>query len=76
MVVKPQPTSGMVFNIVQIIEQILIQQPIPNGTIVTLNISILLRFARLNVFNPDAFLCGPSLEFMTGSFAGEGEILR
>ena len=61
MIIEPQPTGRRILNIVQAIEQVLIQQTVSHGAVVTLNIGVLLRFTRLNVFNLDAFLYGPRL---------------
>lgn len=46
------------------------------GGSVTLNISVLLQFTKLNIVNPDAFLLFPSLKLMAGKLYFEQQKMQ
>ncbi len=60
-IVVPHPTRCLILYLIDRIEQLLRQPVIANGSIETLDISILLRLSGLNVFDSDPVFAGPSL---------------
>jgi len=68
MIVVPEPSRGEVLHLVDIIEQVLRQPFIADRSIEALDISVLLRLPRLDVFDPDALALSPGLERGTNVF--------
>jgi hypothetical protein len=61
-VVCPEPVSGSVLHLFDGIEQSLIEPVVAHGSVVTFNVSVLLRLAGLDVGELDATLLCPSLQ--------------
>ena len=62
-IVKPQPLSCIVLNLLKVVEQVFADPAISYSAVRPLNIRVLLWLARLNVFNTDIVLTHPGCEF-------------
>ena len=58
MVIVPKPSRGKRLNLLFRFKQVLSKPVIPHGAVIALNVGVLLRFAGLDVFNPDIVLFG------------------
>ena len=68
MVVSPEPFSSRVFHLLDRSKQILSEPLVPDGSIVALDVRILLGFARLDVLDGNPTLLGPRQERATDQF--------
>ena len=59
MIVRPEPTGGLVLHLFDRVEEGSGQTGASDCAVVALDIGILLRLARLDVFDPDARAFGP-----------------
>ena len=55
----PKPVSGVILNVLQCVEQVLSQPVVTHRAVVTLNVGILLRIARLNKYQLNALVLCP-----------------
>ena len=53
-VVSPEPVCGVVLHLLDCCEHVLIQQLVPNGSVVAFDTDVLLRLTRLDVLDRNA----------------------
>lgn len=68
MIVRPQPSGGVFLDVLDAIEQVMGQPVVSHGSVIPLNIGILLRLARLNEFEVDAATLRPHSKRSTDVF--------
>ena len=68
MIVGPHPLRREVLHLGQRIELVLRQPVVAYSAVEALVISVLLRLAKLDIFDPDALFLGPALERATDVF--------
>jgi hypothetical protein len=61
MIVVPHPASRLILHLINRIEQLLRQPVIANGSIESLNVCVLLRLPRLNLFDSNSLATCPRL---------------
>lgn len=61
-VISPKPLGGKVLYFFKALKEILVQPVIAHCTVVSFDIAVLLRFARLDIPQVDAFSFGPALQ--------------
>lgn len=68
MVVRPEPLGGNLLDLLDAFENVQVQPFVPDSTIVTLDIGVLLGLTGLDVLNGNALLLSPYSERLADVF--------
>jgi hypothetical protein len=62
-VVSPEPFCGVFLGLLYTFDDVLVKPFMPDGSVIALNVGILLGFARLDILNADMMFFCPSQQF-------------